>query len=32
VDIKLRQNGDIALAAIDDAVNTVENMLKTIGL
>jgi len=32
VDIKLRQGGDIALAAIDDAVNTVENMLKTIGL
>jgi prolyl-tRNA synthetase len=32
VDIKLRQGGDVAFAAIDDAVNTVENMLKTIGL
>ncbi|MCX5903511.1 MAG: proline--tRNA ligase, partial [Proteobacteria bacterium] len=32
VDIKLRQGGYVALAAIDDAVNTVENMLKTIGL
>jgi prolyl-tRNA synthetase len=32
VDIKLRQGGEVELAAIDDAVNTVENRLKTIGL
>ena len=32
VDIKLRRGGEIELAAIDDAVNSVENRLKTIGL
>jgi len=32
VDIKLRRGGGVELAAIDDAVNTVENRLKTIGL
>jgi prolyl-tRNA synthetase len=32
VDIKLRRGGEVELAAIDDAVNSVENRLKTIGL
>jgi prolyl-tRNA synthetase len=32
VDIKLRRSGEVELAAIDAAVHTVENRLKTIGL
>jgi prolyl-tRNA synthetase len=32
VDIKLRRGGEVELAAIEDAVNSVENRLKTIGL